>query len=140
MPSARVLIVEDESEWRNIVKELLTDEEHFCFAADSYDSALAQIRQESFNIVFLDMILQEFDKSVREGSGWRLLHYLVEQHPRTKIVVLSGRATAGEAVRLMRNYPITAFIDKGELDVEDQIVEAVNQAMQVASLRVQSFG
>jgi len=140
MPTARVLIVEDESEWQEIVQELLGDEGHTCHTANSYESALAQLEQETYNIIFLDMMLHEFDQSVRLGSGWRLLNYLVEQRPRTKIVVFSGRATAGDAARLVRDYPIAAFIDKGEPDVEVQIVEAVRQALQAPALRIQSFG
>ncbi|MEK7326782.1 MAG: response regulator, partial [Chloroflexota bacterium] len=97
MPSARVLIVEDEPEWQNIVRELLADEGHTCHTADTYESALTRLGQESFNLIFLDMVLREFDPSVRQGAGWQLLNYLVEQHPRTKIIILSGRATAGEA-------------------------------------------
>ena len=112
MLPARVLIVEDEPEWQNIVSELLADEGHIYRTAHSYESALAQLDQESFNVVFLDMMLHEFDLPVRGGTGWRLLDYLVEQRPRTKVIVLSGRATAGEAARLVRDYPVAAFIDK----------------------------
>ena len=140
MPSARVLIVEDEPEWQNIVRELLADEGHTCHTADTYESALTRLGQESFNLIFLDMVLREFDPSVRQGAGWQLLNYLVEQHPRTKIIILSGRATAGEAARLVRDYPIAAFIDKGEEDVEAQILEAVRKAMQAPSLRIQTLG
>ncbi len=140
MIPARVLIVEDEPEWQDIVGELLTDEGHSYRTAHDYESALAQLGQESFNVVFLDMMLHEFDLAVRGGTGWRLLDYLVEQHPRTKVIVLSGRATAGEAVQLVRNYPIAAFIDKGEIDTETQILDAVSQAMQAPSLRIQTFG
>lgn len=140
MPSARVLIVEDEAEWQNIVQELLADEGHACRTAGSYESALAQLAQESFNVVFLDMMLHEFDLPVRQGSGWRLLDELVERRPRPQVIVLSGRATAGDAARLVRDYPIAAFIDKGEPDVEEQILEAVRQAMQAPALRIQTFG
>jgi DNA-binding SARP family transcriptional activator len=140
MLPARVLIVEDETEWQNIVGELLADEGHICRTAHNYESALARLDQESFNVVFLDMMLHEFDLPVRSGTGWRLLDYLVEQRPRTKVIVLSGRATAGEAARLVRDYPIAAFIDKGEEDVEAQILDAVRQAMQAPSLRIQTFG
>lgn len=140
MPTARVLIVEDEAEWQNIVQELVTDEGHLCHVAPSYESALARLGQESYTVVFLDMMLHEFDRSVREGTGWRLLNHLVEQHPRTKIIVLSGRATAGDAARLVRDYPITTFIDKGEPDVETQILDAVRHALQAPSLRIQTLG
>jgi DNA-binding SARP family transcriptional activator/ActR/RegA family two-component response regulator len=140
MPSARVLIVEDETDWQHIVRELLADEGHTSHIAAAYESALAQLGQESFNVVFLDLVLHEFDPSVRASTGWRLLDYLVDHHPRTKIIVLSGRATAGDAVKLMRDYPIAAFIDKGETDVEAQILEAVRQAMQAPLLRIQTFG
>jgi len=140
MPPARVLIVEDEPEWQDIVGELLADEGHIGRTAHNYESALARLERESFNVVFLDMMLDEFDLPVRGGSGWQLLDHVVEQHPRTKVIVLSGRATAGEAARLVRDYPIAAFIDKGEEDVEAQILEAVRQAMQAPPLRVQTFG
>lgn len=140
MCSARVLIVEDEVEWQNIVSELLADEGHTWRLANTYEGALAQFDQESFNVVFLDMMLQEFDLPVRGGSGWKLLDYLVEQRPRTKIIVLSGRATAGDAARLVRDYPIAAFIDKGEEDVEAQILDAVRQSTRAPSLRIQTFG
>jgi DNA-binding SARP family transcriptional activator/CheY-like chemotaxis protein len=140
MLQARVLIVEDEPEWQNIVGELLADEGHMCRAAISYEHALAQLDQEFFNVVFLDMMLSEFDLPVRGGTGWRLLDYLVEQCPRTKVIVLSGRATAGEAARLVRDYAVADFIDKGEEDVETQILDAVRRAMQAPSLRIQTFG
>jgi DNA-binding SARP family transcriptional activator/ActR/RegA family two-component response regulator len=137
---ARILTVEDEAEWQDIVRELLTDEGYICRIASNYESALDQLDQEFFNVVFLDMMLHEFDLPVRGGSGWQLLDYLVEQCPRTKVVVLSGRATAGDAARLVRDYPIAAFIDKSEDDVEAQILDAVRQAMQAPSLRIQTFG
>jgi DNA-binding SARP family transcriptional activator len=140
MPHARVLVVEDEPEWQNLVAEVLADEKHTCRLAGTYQSALAFLDKESFNVVFLDMMLHEFDLPVRGGSGWKLLDYLVEQHPRTKVIVLSGRATAGEAARLVRDYPIAAFIDKSEPDVDAQIVKAVRLALQLPSLRIQSFG
>jgi DNA-binding SARP family transcriptional activator/ActR/RegA family two-component response regulator len=140
MSPARILIVEDEPEWQNIVGELLVDQGHTCHTANTYESALARLDQDSFNVVFLDMMLHEFDLPVRGGTGWRLLDYVVEQRPRTKVIVLSGRATAGDAARLVRDYPIAAFIDKSEEDVEAQILEAVCQAMRAPSLRIQTFG
>ena len=140
MLSARVLIVEDEAEWQELVGELLADEGYTYRTAHSYESALAQLDQESFNVVFLDMMLHEFDLPIRGGTGWRLLDRLVEHCPRTKIIVLSGRATAGDAARLMRDYPIADFIDKGEEDVETQIQDAVRQALQAPALRIQTFG
>jgi len=140
MSPARVLIVEDEPEWQNVVGELLTEEGHTCRLANTYEGALAQLDRESFNVVFLDMMLHEFDLPVRGGTGWRLLDYLVEQRPQTKVIVLSGRATAGEAARLVRDYPIAGFIDKSEEDVEAQILDAVHQATRAPSLRIQTFG
>jgi DNA-binding SARP family transcriptional activator/CheY-like chemotaxis protein len=140
MPPARILIVEDEPEWQALVIEMLTDEGHICRQADSYDCALATLNKDAFNIVFLDMMLHEFDLPVRHGTGWSLLDHLVEQQPRTKIIVLSGWATAGEAARLVRDYPIVAFIDKGESDVNAQILEAVRQATRAPSLSIQTFG
>jgi DNA-binding SARP family transcriptional activator/ActR/RegA family two-component response regulator len=140
MSAARVLIVEDEPDWQNIVYELLDDEGHICRAADTYKGALSRLNRESFNVVFLDMMLNEFDLPVRHGTGWSLLDYLVEQRPRTRVIILSGRATAGDAARLVRDYPIVAFIDKSETDVEAQILNAVRTATRAPELRIQTFG
>jgi DNA-binding SARP family transcriptional activator/ActR/RegA family two-component response regulator len=140
MLAAHVLIVEDEPDWQDLVSEILADQGHICRTAHDYESALEWLDQASFTVVFLDMMLQEFDLPVRGGSGWRLLDYLVEHCPQTKVIILSGQATAGEAARLVRDYPIANFIDKGEQDVEAQILEAVRQATQAPSLRIQTFG
>ncbi|GAB4537904.1 MAG: hypothetical protein Kow0063_25210 [Anaerolineae bacterium] len=140
MPTARVLIVEDEPDWQELIEELLANQGYTCRRADNYDSALAALDRESFNVVFLDMMLHEFDLPVRGGTGWKLLDYLVEHHPRTRVVVLSGRARAGEAARLVRDYPIISFIDKSEEDVEAQILDAVREATRAPSLRIQTFG
>jgi CheY-like chemotaxis protein len=56
---------------------LLSDEGHTCRLAKTYAGALARLDQESFNVVFLDMMLHEFDLPVRGGTGWKLLDYLV---------------------------------------------------------------
>jgi DNA-binding SARP family transcriptional activator len=139
MPT-RILIVEDEPEWQELVAELLADAGYACAAADTYERALDRLEGEAFHMVFLDMMLREFDLPVRGGSGWRLLDYLVEQRPRTRVIVLSGRATAGEAARLVRDYPIVSFIDKSEPDVEEQIVQAVRAATRAPALRIQTLG
>jgi len=140
MSPTRILIVEDEPQWQEFVAEVLTDEGHGCRPAATYEAALAILNKEPFSVVFLDMMLSEFDLPIRGGAGWQLLDHLVEQHPRTKVVVLSGRATAGEAARLVRDYPIVAFIDKSEQDLEAQILDTVRQATRAPSLRIQTFG
>jgi DNA-binding SARP family transcriptional activator len=140
MSTARILVVEDQPEWQELVGELIADEGYGFCQADNYEHALAWLNRESFNVIFLDMMLHEFDLPVQGGTGWQLLDYLVEQRPRTKIVILSGRATAGEAARLVRDYPIVNFIDKGEANVEEQILEAVREATRAPSLRIQTLG
>jgi len=140
MSPARILIVEDEPQWQEFVAEVLTDEGHICRPTETYEAALATLNEESFSVVFLDMMLSEFDLPVRGGTGWQLLDHLVEQRPRTKVAVLSGRATAGEAARLVRDYPIVAFIDKSEEDVAAQILDTVREATRAPSLRIQTFG
>ncbi len=140
MSTAHVLIVEDEPAWQNFVSELLSDSGHTCRLANTYQQALTQLDQEPFNVVFLDMMLHQFDMPVRGGSGWKLLDYLIEHCPRTRVIILSGRATAGEAARLVRDYPIVDFIDKGEADIVRQILDGVHQAIRTPSLHVQTYG
>jgi LuxR family transcriptional regulator, maltose regulon positive regulatory protein len=107
--------------------------------ASKAQDALRELEQESFHLVILDLKLQEHDLPLRSTEGWLLLDHLVETRPKTKVVVLSGRASPGDVANLLTHYPIITFIEKQSFDPQ-AIREAITQATQTPQLRLQTFG
>jgi DNA-binding SARP family transcriptional activator/ActR/RegA family two-component response regulator len=139
MGRPRVLLVENREDWQQIVGSVLDGAGYFWRAARNAQEALLELEQESFHLVILDLKLQEANLPLRSSEGWQLLDYLVEARPKTKVVILSGKASPGDVADLMTGYPIIGFIEKQRFTPED-IEKAVAEATKVPELRIQTFG
>jgi DNA-binding SARP family transcriptional activator/CheY-like chemotaxis protein len=135
----RVLLVENREDWQEIVTTLLDEAGYFWRVAQNAQTALAELEKEGFHLVILDLKLQQTDLPLRSNEGWLLLDYLVEKHPKTKVVILSGRAGPGDVAHLLTHYPVIGFIEKQHFDPQ-KIKEAVLQAARSPRLRIQTFG
>lgn len=135
----RVLLVENREDWQNIVAGVLSEAGYFWRVAKSAPEALLEMEKESFHLVILDLKLQQNLLPLRSTEGWLLLDYLVEARPKTKVLVLSGRASPGDVADLLTQYPIIGFIEKQKFTPQ-AIKQAVAQATQAPELRIQTFG
>jgi two-component SAPR family response regulator len=136
----RVLVVENRQDWQDILADTLADEAYFWRVARSAEEALREMERENFHLVLLDLKLQANELPLRSSEGWLLLEHLNEVYPKTKVVIISGRAGAGDVAELLTHYPnILNFIDKERYHRRD-VVEAVKTATQAPELRIQTFG
>jgi len=135
----RVLLVENRDDWQHIIAGILDDAGYFWRMADTAQAALLEMEKESFHLVILDLKLQDNNLPLRSTEGWLLLDYLVEARPKTKVLILSGRAGPSDVADLLTHYPVIGFIEKQNFTPE-AIKAAVAQSMQAPELRVQSFG
>ena len=135
----RVLIVENREDWQNIVAHTLHELGYYWRVARNAPEALAELEKENFHLIVLDLKLQTHDLPMRSNEGWLLLDYLVEARPKTKVVILSGRAGPGDVAHLLTHYPIIGFIEKQSFTAE-AIKAAVEEATQAPELRIQTFG
>ncbi len=135
----RVLLVENRDDWQNIVASILEEEGYFWRVAPNAQKALLEMEKESFHLVILDLKLQQHSLPLRSTEGWLLLDYLVEARPKTKVLILSGRASPGDVADLLTQYPVIGFIEKQKFNPQ-AIKEAVAQATQAPELRIQTFG
>lgn len=135
----RVLVVENREDWQFTLASLLEETGCFWRVAGDAQQALRELEQETFHLVILDLKLQAHELPLRSTEGWLLLDHLSETQPKTKVVVLSGRATPGDVADLMTHYPIINFIEKQGFQPQ-AIIEAVAQATQTPQLRIQTFG
>jgi DNA-binding SARP family transcriptional activator/CheY-like chemotaxis protein len=139
MGRPRVLVVENREDWQNIVAQTLNEQGYFWRIARNAQEALLEMEKENFHLVILDLKLQRHELPLRSTEGWLLLDHLVETRPKTKVLILSGRAGPGDVADLLTNYPIIGFIEKRNFNAE-AIKEAVEQATQAPELRIQTLG
>ncbi len=135
----RVLLVENREDWQNIVATVLDEAGYFWRVARNAPEALQELERESFHLVILDLKLQQVDLPLPSSEGWLLLDHLVETRPKTKVLILSGRAGPGDVADLLKRYPIIDFVEKQRFTPE-VIKAAVAQATQAPELRIQTFG
>jgi two-component system, NtrC family, nitrogen regulation response regulator NtrX len=92
-----ILIVDDESDIRELVAGILQDEGYGARTARDSDDALAAIKTRRPSLVFLDIWLQ--------GSrldGLQLLSAVKEEHPELPVVMISGHGNIETAVSAIK--------------------------------------
>src|SRR5690554_5795801 len=89
---AEILVVDDEANIRRMLVRLLEAEGHRAREAADGPSALAAAAAAEPEVVLLDLALPGAD-------GIAILQELRGRHPDLPVVMMSGRATLGDAVR-----------------------------------------
>ncbi len=124
---ADILIVDDETDIRELVSGILQDEGYMTRTARDADDALAAVATRRPSLVFLDIWLQ--------GSrldGLQLLDAVKQQHPELPIVMISGHGNIETAV---------AAIKKGAYDFiekpfkADRLVLVAERALENSRLK-----
>lgn len=135
----RVLLVENREDWQNIVAITLNEAGYFWRVAKNAQEALQELEKEVFHLVILDLKLQQNELPLRSNEGWLLLDYLVQERYKTKVIILSGKASPSDVADLLTQYPIIGFIEKQNYRPQ-VIIDAVTRATQAPELRIQTFG
>lgn len=131
----RVLIVEDQPFWLNILARLMEEAGYFWRVATTYEQATGRLRLESFHAVLLNLTAGE----PSAGRSWQLLDYLTRNCPRTKMIIISGHLTSADVARLFLGYPVKGYIDKNTFD-RDELLRLIEQQVAGPTLRVQLLG
>src|SRR6185437_11920574 len=104
--AAEILIVDDETDIRDLVAGILQDEGYNARTARNSDEAIAAILSRRPNLVFLDIWLQ--------GSrldGLQLLDAVKQEHPELPVVMISGHGNIETAVAAIKHGAYD-FIEK----------------------------
>lgn len=125
--SADILVVDDETDIRELVAGLLEDEGYRTRKASSADEALAAIAARRPNLVFLDIWLQ--------GSrldGLQVLELVKQSHPDLAVVMISGHGNIETAVSAIKSGAYD-FIEKPFK--ADRLVLVAERALEASRLR-----
>jgi putative nucleotidyltransferase with HDIG domain len=93
-PKPRLLIVDDESVVRSVLRDLL-DDSYDCAEASSAEEALDQLSISTFDLVISDITMSGM-------SGLEMIPHIKDISPDTVIVMISGMQTMESAINALR--------------------------------------
>lgn len=132
-----ILIVDDETDIRELVAGILEDEGHSTRTAKDSDGALAAIRERRPTLIFLDIWIQ--------GStldGLELLDEIKSVHPEIPIVMISGHGNIETAVSAIRRGAFDYIEKPFKVDrlvlIAERALENFNLKKQVKELQDKS--
>jgi NtrC-family two-component system response regulator AlgB len=121
----KVLIIDDEREMRDALSMPVRMLGCRVDAAETFDSALARVRADNYDLAFCDLMLGD-------GNGIELVPKLLAANPNLQIIVVTGFATFETAVKAVKagaaNY-LQKPIDPGQIR---QIVEQALEDLRLA--------
>ncbi len=123
--SARILIVDDESDIRSVLSDLLS-EEYECAEAASAAEALAQLRTADYELVISDITMPGM-------SGLEMIPHVKEIAPETVVVMISGMQTVESAIEALRVGAFDYLMKPFDLR---QVEAGVNRALEHRDLLV----
>ncbi|MGH0029847.1 MAG: response regulator [Myxococcota bacterium] len=95
MPKGRILVVDDQRYFRELIEGLLVEEGYAVQTAGSGEEALHVLEQHFFDVVITDLVMPVM-------SGTDLVHRIKERDPEQDIIVITGVVDVKSAVDAMK--------------------------------------
>jgi YesN/AraC family two-component response regulator len=104
-PPYRILVVDDDPDFRANLAEWLEDSGYAVREAADGKAAMALAGEARFDVVVTDLKMPEAD-------GLELLEWFKAMHPATAVIFLSGQATVQDAIQALREWGGFDFLEK----------------------------
>jgi two-component system nitrogen regulation response regulator NtrX len=126
----KILIVEDFTDWRDLLSGLLQREGYFVKAVATLQDARQYIDQtKDLDLAILDIRLVETDETNQDGL--RLLSEIRRRQAFTEVIMITGHGTMESQRKAFREFHAFDFFRKEQFDSEEfrqGVLEAVEQA------------
>jgi DNA-binding NtrC family response regulator len=86
-----ILVVDDEDSLRNVLSNELSNEGYEVRSASDGDEAISELQKASYDLILLDIKMPRM-------NGFEVLKFIKENHPKTKVVMLTGFADLKNAI------------------------------------------
>ena len=96
--SAEILIVDDNTDIRNIINELIQDAGYQTRIAANYNQALAEIDKKLPDVAILDVKLDKGD-----NDGIELLSHIKTKNKDVPVIIISGHANIEMAIKSLHH-------------------------------------
>lgn len=128
MGKARVLAIDDQAYFRELIEEMLVEDGFEVATSESGEAALHRLEGEDFDVVLMDLVMSE------GVDGPDLVQKIRQRLPEQPIIVMAGVVdirTAAEAIKLGASDTLLKPFDKTDLS------RAVGRVVQQKNLRVE---
>ena len=126
----RILIVDDEKDIRNNIKAILQDENYLTDTAESSDDALDLVGQHSYDLIILDVWLND-----SKLDGIELLKTIKKSNKEIPIIIISGHGNIEMAVEAIKEGA-HEFIEKPFSS--ERLILSVIRSIEVAEIKFEN--
>jgi DNA-binding NtrC family response regulator len=123
--SGSLLVVDDDEEMRNLIRDVLQDRGHQVAVASSGASALAQLREEHYAVVLTDLRMKGM-------QGIELLIEIKRDYPDAGVILMTAFGSVETAVEAMK-HGASDYLTKPVRT--DELVRVVERVMREVTLR-----
>ena len=120
-----ILIVDDDSDMRNLLRDVLLDQSYQVETAQEGQEALQKLSKQPFSIVLTDLRMKGMD-------GLELLQEVTKKHQECNLIMMTAFGTVETAVEAMRQG---AFDYLTKPIKTDELLVTIDKAMREAQLR-----
>ena len=120
MSSKEILLIEDDQQFHNFVKEVLKAEGHTVLSAFNGLEASAILEKNTPNLIITDLLMPEKD-------GVRVITEAKASHPQTPIIAMSGGQSAFSPVFLEAATTLGATYTLDKPFDDEQLLELVRK-------------
>lgn len=110
-----ILIVDDEQNWREQLRDILQLDGYSMMTASSYDEALEALTLTHFKLAILDVRLVDSDPN--NIDGLRLIEHLDQARINTNAIVITGHAEEQYQRIASRSYRFRGFMSKSAFSI-----------------------
>ena len=128
--STEILIIDDNSDIRNIINDLIIDAGYKTRLAANYNQALKEIDKKLPNVAIIDVKLDKGD-----NDGLELLAHIKKKNKDIPVIIITGHANIEMAVKALKTGAFE-FIEK-PFD-QDRLLNFVSRAVENYDLKKQN--
>lgn len=121
----KILIVDDEPEYREVLKLILSSHGYTIELASNGKEALERMEETIYNVIISDLMMPEL-------GGLELLRIVKDKYPDTEVILITGYGSVKTSVEAMKEGAYSYFIkshDPEELVLEIKKIEKLNKLL-----------
>ncbi len=121
----KILVVDDDEGVRQVLGQSLKESGYVATSVDSGEKAVATLREGSFDLVILDMVLPRVD-------GLEVLKEITALRPETPVVMITGYASVETAIKAMKMGAVDYVVKPFRME---EVELVVGRALERSHLR-----
>ncbi len=124
MVDFRILVVDDEEDFRDVYKIIFEDKGYETYVAISAEECLSIVKEQNFDLIITDLKMPGMD-------GIELLKYLKESNISSEVIIVTGFGTIDSAVNAMKLGAFSYFIKGSDPEV---ILKEIEKLVKIKTL------